>query len=73
MAAPTLRQLSDSSKVYVFGKVIKKLKLYWLKYRISSGRDSSKHRNIKYSQSKQYVTGNLFSEPHLRNLIITTL
>jgi len=28
MTAPTLRQLSDSSKVYVFGKVIKKLKLY---------------------------------------------
>jgi hypothetical protein len=28
MTAPTPHQLSDSSKVYVFGKVIKKLKLY---------------------------------------------
>lgn len=73
MTASTPSQTSDSSKIYVLGKAIKKLKLYWLKYKTISDKDISKHRKIKYSQSKQCVTGNLFCEPHLCNPIITTL
>ena len=40
-------KLFDSDKVHVFGKAIKKLKLYSLKYEASSGKDSFWHCNIK--------------------------